>query len=194
MKYSQEEFNKLLLSKSLNEFYFAIIEHRREFLTDEEYEKITKRSDITYSGASKEDIDSITDIFKSHNKAKKFLSKMLYTMARIRHLGILTMVDGEAYDIANGEFVDLKRNKIVQYDNFADYYNETNARLKLFSPKDVPQLKQETVLIDADDESILQSYEKEHINQESSEDLTGYFLASVKKQSYTLSRKLDDNE
>ncbi len=190
MKYSQEEFNKLLLSKSLNEFYFAVIEHRGEFLTDEEYEKITKRDDTTYSGVPKEDIDNITDVFKANKEAKEFLSKCLYTLARIRHLGILTMVDNEVYDIANGEFVDLKRNKIVQYDNFADYYNDTNARLKIFSLEDIPQLKQETVLIDVDDELAFQTYEKEHINQESSEDLTGSFLINIKEKPYSLSKKL----
>ncbi len=41
MNYSQEELNQILLSKPLNEFYFAIIENRGEPLTDEEYEKIT---------------------------------------------------------------------------------------------------------------------------------------------------------
>ena len=193
MKYSQEDFNKILLSKSLNEFYFAIIEHRGEFLTDEEYEKITKRSDTTYSGVPKEDIDDLTDVFKSDKEAKEFLAKCLYTLARIRHLGVLTIIDDEVYDIVNGEFVDLKRNKIVQYDNFANYYNETNARLKVFSPEDVPQLKQKTVLIDVDDESIFQAYEEEHINQESSEDLTEYFLSIVRKKPYTLFRNLNNN-
>lgn len=196
MNYSQEEFNQILLSKSLNEFYLAVIENRGELLTDDEYEKITKRSDKVYTEASKEDIDSLSEQLQSNEKLKEFvpdLMKGVYSFARIRHLAILTIIGDKVYDIANVEFVDLKRNKIVHYDNFANYYGEANARIRFFTPEEVPQLKEKTVLIDVDDESIVSAYEKAHVNQEESEDLTSSFLAEVKGKHYTLSRKNDNN-
>ena len=115
MNYSQEELNQILLSKPLNEFYFAVIENRGELLTDEEYEKITRRNDNVYTGASKEDIDSLSEHFQEREKLKEFvpdLMKMVYSLARIRHIAILTMIDDEVYDIGNFEFVDLKTTAI----------------------------------------------------------------------------------
>lgn len=196
MNYSQEEFNQILLSKQLNEFYLAVIENRGELLTDEEYEKITRRNDNVYTDASKEEIDSLSGKFQANEKLKRVipdLMKMVYSLARIRHMAILTIIDDEIYDIANVEFLDLKRNKIVHYDNFANHYDETNARIKFFTPEEEPQLQQKTVLVDVDDESIIQAYEKAHINQEESEDLTSNFFAEVKGKPYKLSKKNDNN-
>ena len=192
MNYSQEKINQILLSKQLNEFYLAIIEHKGDLLTDEEYETIIRRDDNIYNSASKEDIDDLVDKFKTNEKLKGFipeLMKMVYSLSQIRHIALLTMIDGEIYDIANVEFVDLQRNKIVHYDNFAKYYDKNNSRIKCFTPEEVPLLQQKTVLVDVDDESIIQTYEKEHINQAESEDLTSNFYAEVNGKSYRLSRK-----
>lgn len=191
MNYSQEEFNQILLSKQLNEFYLAVIENRGELLTDEEYEKITRRDDNVYTGVSKGEIDSFVGKFQATGKSKGFMSnlmKLIYSFAQIRHIAILTTIDDEVYDIANAEFVDLKRNKIVHYDNFANYYDETNARIRFFIPEEEPRLQQKTVLVAVDDESIIRIYEKTHINQGNSEDLTNIFFAEVKGKPYTLSR------
>lgn len=154
--------------KSLNEFYFAVIENSGEIITDEEYEKITRRNDIVYTAASKEDIDNLVEHFQANEKLKGFvpdLMKMVYSLAQIRHIAILTMIDDEVYDIVNVEFVDLKRNKIGHYDNFANYYDETNARISFFTPEEEPQLEQKNVLVDVDDESIVYAYEQAHVNQ-----------------------------
>ena len=190
--YSQEEINQILLSKTLNEFYLAVIENRGELLTDDEYEKLTRRSDIVYTDATKEDIDSLSKIFQANEKLKGFapdLMKMVYSLARIRHIGILTMIDDEVYDIANVEFVDLKRNKIDHYDNFTNYYDETNARLRFFTPEEGPNIKQNTVLVDVDDLTAYLAYQNNHVNQEYAEDLTSKFLSEVKGKPYTLKRK-----
>lgn len=194
MNYSQEELNQILLSKSLNEFYLAVIENREEILTDEEYEKITRRNDNVYTAAPKENIDSLFEQFEENENLKKFASdlmKMLYSLARIRHMAILTMIDDEVYDVSNIEFVDLKSNQIIHYDNFTNYYDETTARIKFFTPEEEPQLqlKQKTALMDVDDdEANIFAYEKAHINQEESEDLTNSFFAEVKGKSNTLSK------
>jgi len=192
MKYSQEELNQILLAKQLDEFYFSVIENRRELLTTEEYEKITRRDDNIYTGASKEEIDSLSEKLQASESLKKFVPdfmKMIYSFAQIRHVAIITMINDKIYDIGNAEFVDLKRNKIVHYDHFTHYYDETNARIKLFTPEEVPQLQQNTVLVDVDDESIVQVYEKAHINQEESEDLTSNFFDDAKGKSYTYLKK-----
>ena len=83
----------------------------------------------------------------------------------------------------------LKRNKIVHFDNLTTLYNESNARVRYFTPEEEPQLTQRTVLVDIDDESIIQAYENEHIHQEESEDLTSDFFTEVKGKPYTLKRK-----
>lgn len=102
------------------------------------------------------------------------------------------MINDEVYHIGNFEFVDFKRNKIIHYDNFANYYDETNARVRFFTPEEEPRLKQKTILVDVDDESIFHSYEQAHVNQEENEDLTSNFFAQVKGK-YTLSRKPHNN-
>ncbi len=124
---------------------------------------------------------------------KPDLMKMIYSLASIRHMAIITMVDDEVYDIANVEFVDLKRNKIVHYDNFANYYDETNARIRFFTPEEEPQLKQKTVLVDVDDESFVYAYEKDHVNQKENEDLTSSFFVAIKGKLHILSRKPNNN-
>ena len=191
-QYSQEELNQILLSKPLNEFYLAVIENRGDFLSDEEYEKITRRDDNVYTGASKEEIDSLFNYIQEDEKLKEYVPdfmKTVYSLAQVRYIAVLTIINDDVYDIANSEFVDLKRNKIVHYDNFVNYYDETNARIKFFTLDEEPQLKQKTVLVDVDDISIAYTYEQAHINQEESEDLTSSLFAEVKGNSYKLKSK-----
>ena len=102
------------------------------------------------------------------------------------------MINDEVYYIGNLEFVDFKRNKIIHYDNFANYYDETNARVRFFTPEEEPRLKQKTILVDVDDESIFHAYEQAHVNQEENEDLTSNIFAQDKGK-YTLSRKPHNN-
>lgn len=196
MNYSQDEFNQILLSKQLNEFYLAIIEHRESLLTDEEYEEITRKNDNVYTGVAKEEIDILSEKLQENEMLKEFepdLMKVIYSLAQIRQMVILTMIDDEVYDIANAKFVDLKSNKIIHFDNFTNYYDETNARVRFFTPEEEPELQKKTVLVDVDDESIVQAYEKAHVNQEENEDLTSSFFAEVKRKPYTISRKPENN-
>lgn len=190
-KYSQEELDQILLSKKLNEFYLAIIENRQELLTDEEYEEISRRDKIIY-GDNK---DEAEDLFKKVETDERLkdcapdLMRVIFSLAQVRHLAILTMVDDDVYDIGSAKFEDLKRNKIIRFDNLTTLYDESNARVRYFTPEEEPQLTQRTVLVDVDDESIIQAYENEHIHQEESEDLTSDFFTEVKGKPYTLKRK-----
>ena len=192
-KYSQGELNQILLSKSLNDFYFAIIENRQELLTDEVYDEITKRNKII-CGDNKADVEDLFEKTQKDERLKDFssdLMRLIYSLAQVRHMAILTVIDDDVYDIGNAEFVDLRRNKIIHYDRLINYYNKTNARIRIFTPEEEPQLTQKTALVDVDDESIAQSYEDAHIHQEESEDLTNSFFDEIngKPYIYTLRRK-----
>ena len=189
-KYSQEELDQILLSKKLNEFYLAIIENRQELLSDEEYEEIVRR-DKTIYGDNKEEVEDLINIVQTDEHLKNFapnLMRIMYSLAQVRRLAILTMVDDNVYDIGSAKFEDLKRNKIIHFDNLTTLYDEFNARVRYFTPEEEPQLTQRTVLVDVDDESIIQAYENAHIHQEESEDLTSDFFTEVKGKSYTLKR------
>lgn len=169
----------------------AIIENRQELLTDEEYEEITRRDKVIW-GDNKDEFDYINKKFQADKRLKDFapyLMRMMYSLARIRYLAVLTMVGDDVYDIGNVKFVNLKRNKIVHFDNLTTLYNETNARLRYFTPEEEPRLTKKTVLLDIDDEEIVYAYENEHIHQEESEDLTADFFDEVKCKQYTLKRK-----
>lgn len=190
-KYSQEELDQILLSKKLNEFYLAIIENRQELLTDEEYEEISKRDKIIY-GDNKDEAEDLFKKVETDERLKDFapdLMRVIFSLAQVRHLAILTMVDDDVYDIGSAKFEDLKRSKIICFDNFTTLYDESNARVRYFTPEEEPQLTQRTVLVDVDDESIIQTYENAHIHQEESEDLTSDFFTEVKGKPYTLKRK-----
>ena len=100
-KYSQEELDQILLSKKLNEFYLAIIENRQELLSDEEYEEII-RKDKTIYGDNKEEVEDLINKVQTDEQLKNFapdLMKVMFGLAQVRHLAILTMIDDDVYDI-----------------------------------------------------------------------------------------------
>lgn len=188
--YTQDEINKILIQKNINDFYIAIIENRGEMLTDEEYNEIASK-DKTFFGDNKEEVENLISEIKTNKELKNYvpdMMKLLFSVAQVRHLAILTMIGDDVYNIANAKFEDLKRNKIIRFDNLTSLYNEKNARVKYFTPKEEPQLTQNTVLIDVDDESIIHNYENKYINQEESEDLTFDFFKKFKDEPKTLKK------
>ena len=188
--YSQEELDQILLSKKLNEFYLAVIENRGELLTDEEYAEIMKH-EMVLDGENKEDVKDLFNQIKTDDNLKDYASelmKVMFSVGTVRHLAVLTPINDEFYDIANGKFVDLKRNKIVHFDNLTCLYNDNNARIKYFTPQEEPQIPYNMVLLDVDDESIIRSYEDKYIKQEESEDLTSLFIEEIKGKPYTLKK------
>ena len=180
-KYSQEELDQILLSKKLNEFYLAIIEKRQELLTDEEYEAISRNS--TIDGDNKDEVEDLIKTIKTDEHLKDFsdvFMRIMYSLAQVRYLTILTMIDDDVYDIGSTRFEDFKRNKIIHFDNLTTLYDESNARVRYATPEEDPSLKKRTVLVDLDDESIFYAYKNKYIHQEESEDLTKDFLTEVK--------------
>lgn len=164
----------------------AIIENRQQLLTDDEYNELVN-TDITIRGDSSKDIEKLFKDVQLNDQLKNVkndLMRVMYSLANIRNLAIITMIDDNVYDIGNARYVDLKRNRIIRFDNLENIYSESNCRLKLFTPKDEPRLVFESVLIDVDDESIIQKYESTYINQNESNDLTNDFFIEVKGKSY----------
>ena len=190
-KYTQEELEQILLSKKLDEYYLAVIEHRDELLTEEEYEELLKK-DHVICGDGKEKAEELFDQIKKDKRLKNYASELIraiYSVAQIRHIGILTMVGDEVYDIGGAKYLDLRRNKIIRFDNITSFYNESNARVRYFTPDEVQGLSDKTLLMDADDESIYYAYETKYVNQKENEDLTSDFLAEVNGKSFTLTGK-----
>ena len=180
-KYSQEELNEILLSKKLNEFYLAIIQYKQELLTDNEYKRILEHE--TIDDKIKDKVEDIVKELEADEDAKDFadyFGRFLYSLAELRRFAVLTMIDDDFYDIIGAQFEDLKRTKIVRFDNLTTLYDESNARVRYATPEEDPSLKKRTVLVDLDDESIFYAYKNKYIHQEESEDLTKDFLTEVK--------------
>ena len=178
---TKEELEKKILEKSLDDFYLVTIENRQQLLTEEEYEAIIKRGTIV--GENAEEVEDLIDRVKEDKRIKGYdddFLRAMYSLTSIRHAAIITMIDDEVYDIGNIQFVDLKRNKIVHFDRFTDFYSKDNARLKYFTPEEEPQLTEKTLLMDVDDESIIMAYEDAYVKQGDSVDLTRKFLDEVK--------------
>ena len=124
--YTQDEINKILIQKNINDFYIAIIENRGEMLTDEEYNEIASK-DKTFFGDNKEEVENLISEIKTNKELKNYvpdMMKLLFSVAQVRHLAILTMIGDDVYNIANAKFEDLKRNKIIRFDNLTSLYNE----------------------------------------------------------------------
>lgn len=190
-EYSQDEINQILLSKPLDEFYLAIVENRQGLITESEYSTI-KNGDQIICGQNKDDILDLFNMIQTTEPLKYYssdLMRAMYSLAQVRHMSILTIIGDEVYDICNARFENLKRNKIIHYDNLTNYYNETNARIKAFTPQEYSQLTQNTVLIDVDDVGIIKKYENDHLYQNISDDLTTSFFRQVKGRSYALEKE-----
>ena len=177
-EYGREEINKILINKKIDEFFLAVIENRDECLTDEEYNKI-KDSEKSIYGDNKDEVNNLINQINNNENLKTYsdeIMKMLFSFAQVRHVALLTMIDDNIYDIANSEFLNIKRNKIIHYDNFTNYYNENNSRLKLFTVEEEPKLKENSVLMDIDSEDRILLYEKNYVHQEKNDDLTNLFF------------------
>lgn len=191
-EYSKEELERKLLEKNLEDFYLVTIENRQQLLTEEEYDAIVKNGAIV--GDNVDEVEDLIDKVKNDKRMKGYTDDFLramYSWASIRHLAIVTMIDDEVYDIGNIQFIDLKRNKIVHFDRFTDFYSKDNARLKYFTPEEEPRLTEKTLLMDVDDESIIMAYEDAYVKQGDSNDLTREFFDEIKEKA---NQKIKENK
>jgi hypothetical protein len=184
----KKEEEKKLLEKNLNDFYLVVIEKRDNILTECEYKELKDRCIYTDKDEEVEELFRKIQLNERIKKYKDDIKRIIFSFAQIRHLGVVTIIDNQVYDIANLKFVDLQREKIISFENLTTIYNEDNARLKYCTKEDEPQLEEATVLLDVDDENIILNYEKEHVRQKESNDLTSKFLKEVNGYTYTLKK------
>lgn len=185
MNYNNEELNQMLLSKSISDFYFAVIEKREGILTEKEYNNIIKKDDNVYTESSKEDIDNAIELITKDerlNPYKKEITRLLYSFCKIRYSAVITLIDDDIYDIANREFVDIKNYKIINYCNMINYYDGEMAALILVNPNQEPKLnlKHPTVLINTINNTPFNEYVKTYVNQDKDKDLTASYIREVR--------------
>lgn len=162
-----------------------------DLIANTHYSNKETKADLNFHLIFCGDFEDLIIQIKTDENLKKYevaLMKAIFSVGHLRHLALLTPIDDEFYDIANSEFVDLKRNKIIHYDNLTLLYNDSNARIKYFTKEEEPQLPHNMVLLDIDDESIIKGYEDKYINQEDSEDFTKQFIDEVNGKAYTLKK------
>ena len=186
MEINEEELNQILLSKTTSDFCLAIIEKREGLLSEEEYQNIIGSEDDQYLEVSKKDFGDIYNKIKEKEQLSNYANEImraLYSVSTIRYSALITMINDNIYDIANREFVDIKRNKIIHYENMINYYDSEMAATRLITPEQDPRLKKPTVLVDVMDITPFKEYEKTHVNQEENEDLTSAYIKDVKGNS-----------
>lgn len=191
MEYSKEKLNEILLSKSLDDFYLAIIERKLESLNEEQN---IGANDIKTSQEENEAlIDELLTRIDNEEELEiysPYLKKFLYKFTGLRYIGILTLVGNRVYDIANRCFLDPNSCEIVIYDNLANYYDNDQAGVEYYTQEEDPRLEEASVLISIDDEKPIYKFENDYIDQVKSEDLTSFF----KKEACQRRLVLDPNE
>ena len=66
------------------------------------------------------------------------------------NLTVITLIDGNIYDIVNSRFVSDNQ-KIIHYGNILKYFSENEISVGLISPYEVPGYEEETACIELGD-------------------------------------------
>lgn len=198
--YAQKDINDILMSKKLDEFYFATLEKRNECLSNEEYDKIfntvmqDEDDNVSYNDTSKEEVDKVidnlldkADLDIEHDDMKK----VLFGFAQIREIAIITMIDNRIYNLIGREFIDIHKNKIIDYENVTNTCDESMARIVIARPEDEPSINEDTACFYIEDEYgyIYDIYRKVHGNQSLNDDLTSDFVKENQEKAKTLTFK-----
>lgn len=145
MNYSQNDLNSNLLSKSMSDFYIVALR-----------KKTLAKSDMEILDQSKLDNQVDGDVLSTLKKNREFANLLMkINVMSIRSSGVVTLVNDQLYDIANCEFVDLNREEIIYYSNLTNILDELEVKLSIFTPRDFPSLKENTVLLDVIDENAM---------------------------------------
>lgn len=156
--YSYDEINEILLKKNLSEFYFAIVEYQDNYFNHYVF------------NIKEEIISDLGNISMFDNN---------------RVIAILTSIDDFVFDIGGFRFVDLDSCMIVCYDNVLHFYDEWNARVRVFSPFEEELLCCDTALLELDNEEFLWNYEVRHIHDEVDISLNEAFCQEVFQKKYS---------
>ncbi len=183
---TRKEINDIILSKKLSEFYIATLE---SVFTKSDYNAYGKRrvvygEDNKNSVATKDMIDALFN--SSEEECYALLESILGENGLTRRVTVITLIDGNIYDIVNSRFVSDNQ-KIIHYGNILKYFSENEISVGLISPYEVPGYEEETACIELDDEVmfIYEDYVNKHFSQKESEDKKEEFMREVKNKSLT---------
>ena len=187
--YTTEEINDILLSKNLNDYYFAILSRKPLNFTKKDYTERIQHNPFIPKDVKEalEEISSIDLGGKSllKEKLEELKYKLLGLCVKENRWGIITVINGRIYDTVTSEFIDPEKFLIGRYENITNFCSEDNARPKLFHPGDEDlELTCDTVLLDFDDLSTLEKYGETYIKTEYFEDLAPRFI-----EEYNTSKK-----
>lgn len=183
---TRDELNDILSKVNIEDCYLAILERREKELTTDEYRKLVE-SGIDY-GSNEEKVAELEKAIGKNKKVSKFhdeIMSALFSIAKIRCGAILTIVDGEVYNISTLDDyqVDLKKEKIITYENLNNYNTDGKAKIRICDKKDSPRIKRPTVLVDGMDKEA-DAWFRKHRNDQSDVDVdyTRIFLEEYKRK------------
>lgn len=191
-EYSQEEINEILLSKSLDEFYMAIVQ-KKDNPSDETYPIY---SPSLLDKESKEMMNRVNEAEKlaADYDASGMLAGILSTLkdfmwstAKLKAEMIITMIGDQLYSLSERSFLDLNSWEILHYEPVTNYYDDTNVRIKICTPEEDPNLCEDCVVLDGDDDSYYNQYGDEMLARRDLSDVTEDFLREVSQKKKQLS-------
>lgn len=191
-EYSQEEINEILLSKSLDEFYMAIVQ-KKDNPSDETYPIY---SPSLLDKESKEMMNRVNEAEKlaADYDASGMLAGILSTLkdfmwstAKLKAEMIITMIGDQLYSLSERSFLDLNSWEILHYEPVTNYYDDTNVRIKICTPEEDPNLCEDCVVLDGDDDSYYNQYGDEMLARRDLSDVTADFLREVSQKKKQLS-------
>lgn len=191
-EYSQEEINEILLSKSLDEFYMAIVQ-KKDNPSDETY---SIYSPSLLDEESKETMNRVNEAEKlaADYDASGMLAGILSTLkdfmwstAKLKAEMIITMIGDQLYSLSERSFLDLNSWEILHYEPVTNYYDDTNVRIKICTPEEDPNLCEDCVVLDGDDDSYYNQYGDEMLARRDLSDVTEDFLREVSQKKKQLS-------
>ena len=199
-EYSQEEINEILLSKSLDELYMAIVQ-KKDNPSDETYPIY---SPSLLDEESKEMMNRVNEAEKqiADYEANGMLEGMLKDMvegmlanlknfiwdkAKLKGKMLITMVGDQVYSVTGRSFLDLDSWEILHYEPVTNYYDDTNACIKICTSEDDPRLHEDCATLAVKDASYYNQYGDEMLARRDLSDVTEDFLREVSQKKKQLS-------
>ena len=181
--YSQQEINEILLSKSLDDFYLAIIQQREESSVGE-YSTFSPSLFDSESQKIFEQLSEAESLSDDHRVKDLILSfrELLVESAVVRAQEIIINVGDKIYVPNEGSFLDLQRWKVIHYEPITNYYNHTNAHIEICMPWENPKFCGDCVVMHLDDLSPYNQYGEKMFWHASSDDVTEDFLRETSQK------------
>ena len=180
--YTTEEINEIILNKNVEDFYFVILQIRRDaLLTADELEESNSLSNTIRE--TKRKLDSMVSVccMIYGNMTEAEMREYLYSQAAINYMAVIIKLnDNLLYDCKNMEYVDLDKTMVVDYANANCYYDNDNARAGLVTPEENENLTKAVATLRMDDLSEYEEYKKRAYTADyTSEDLTDEFVKEI---------------